>query len=136
MISLKKKQQTKICRTIFLISQLELMLNPRQLEEKIGEDQFVFRTGRGTRDETGILRIITERAIADDEEEVVCVCTHTHFINCQKEFEQVNQKMLMENSRKPVLTGGTEDYFSTFIQEKKLKYDQIVNQGRNRKPSK
>jgi len=53
-------------------------------------DQSGFRTGKGTRDATGMLRIISERTLQIDEE--VCVC----FIDWQKAFDRVNWTKLMQ----------------------------------------
>jgi len=38
----------------------------------LGEDQFEFRRGKGTRDAVGMMRIISERTLEIDEE--LCVC--------------------------------------------------------------
>jgi predicted DNA-binding protein len=60
----------------------------RRIEKKIedvhGEDQFGFRREKGTRNATGMLRIISERTLEIDEELSVC------FIDWQKAFDQVN----------------------------------------------
>jgi hypothetical protein len=50
----------------------------------LGEDQFGFRRGRGTRDATGLLRIISERTWYTEEE----LCAW--FIDWQKTFDGVN----------------------------------------------
>ncbi|MGX9339096.1 reverse transcriptase domain-containing protein, partial [Pantoea dispersa] len=65
----------------------------RRLEHKIegvmGEDQFGFRKGKGTRDAIGMVRILSERVLAVNEE--VCAC----FIDWQKAFDRVNWTKLM-----------------------------------------
>jgi hypothetical protein len=68
MIALKKKTQASKCndhRTISLIAhtaQIVAKILRRRIERKnedvIGEDQFGFRRGKGTRDAIGMLRII------------------------------------------------------------------------------
>jgi hypothetical protein len=57
---------------------------------RVGEDQFGFRRGKGTRDAIGMLRIISERNLELDEE--VCVC----LIDWQKAFDRVNWTKLMQ----------------------------------------
>ena len=88
MIALKKKIQTTKCsehRTISLISHTAKIIAKilrrrieRQIEDVLGEDQFGFRRGKGTRDAIGVLRIISERTLGIDAE--LCVC----FIDWQK----------------------------------------------------
>jgi hypothetical protein len=78
MIALKKKTQATKCsdhRTISLIAhraKIVAKILRRRIEKKIedvlGEDQFAFRRGKGTRDAIGMLRIITERSLEIDEE--------------------------------------------------------------------
>ena len=43
-----------------------------KIEEVLGENQFGFRRGKGTRDTTGMLRIISERTFEIDED--ICFC--------------------------------------------------------------
>jgi len=78
MIALKKKPQAKKCsdhRTISLIAHTAKILR-RRIEKKIqdvlGEDQFGFRRGEGTRNAIGMLRIISERTLEIDEDLFVC----------------------------------------------------------------
>ena len=74
MIALKKKTQTTKCsdhRTISLISHTAKILRrriERKIEDVLGEDQFGFRRGKGTRDVIGMMRIIAERTLEIDEE--------------------------------------------------------------------
>jgi len=44
----------------------------RKIESVLGEDQFGFRRGKGTRDAIGMMRIIAERTLQRDEELFVC----------------------------------------------------------------
>jgi len=94
MIALKKKPQaTKYSNhcSISLIAhraKIVVKILRRRIEKKIedvlGEDQFGFRRGKGTRDATGMLRIISERTLEIDEKLSVC------FIDWQKAFDRVN----------------------------------------------
>ena len=66
MIALKKKTHTTKChdhRTISLIAHTAKILRrriERKVEDVLGEDQFGFRRGQGTRDAIGLMRIIAE----------------------------------------------------------------------------
>jgi hypothetical protein len=100
MINLKKKPQATICsdhRTINLISHTaEIVAKTlrRRIEKKIenvlGEDQFGFRRGKGTRNAIGMLRIISERTLEIDKELSVC------FTDWQKAFYRVNWTNLLQ----------------------------------------
>ena len=82
-IALKKEPQATKCsdhRTISLIAhtaKIVAKILRRRIEKKIkdvlGEDQFGFRRGKGTRDAIGMLRIISERTLEIDEELSVCI---------------------------------------------------------------
>ena len=93
MILLKKPEATKCSdyRTISLITHTATIVGrifrrriERKIEDILGEDQFGFRRGKGTRDAIGMMRIILERTLEIDEE--LCVC----FIDWQKAFDRVN----------------------------------------------
>ena len=94
MIALKKRPQAKKCSdhcTISLMAQTAKIVAKilrrrieKKIEDALGEDQFGFRRGKGTRDAIVILRIISERTLEIDEE--LCVC----FIDWQKAFDRVN----------------------------------------------
>jgi hypothetical protein len=56
----------------------------------LGEDQFGFRRGKGTRDAIGMLRIISEQTLVIDEE--LCAC----FIDWKKALDHVNWTKLMQ----------------------------------------
>ena len=78
LIALKKKTQTTKCsehRTISLISHTAKIIAKilrrrieRKTENVLGEDQFGFRRGKGTRDAIGMMKIIAERTLEIDEE--------------------------------------------------------------------
>jgi len=82
MITLKKKPQSKKCsdhRTISLIAHTAKIVTKilrrmieKKIEDVLGEDQFGFRRGKGTRDAIGMPRIISERTLEIDEELSVC----------------------------------------------------------------
>jgi hypothetical protein len=69
MVALKKKPKARKCtdhRTISLTAYAVKVLasvikrsSERKIEDVLGEDQFGFRKGRGTRDAIGMLRIIS-----------------------------------------------------------------------------
>jgi hypothetical protein len=100
MIALKTKPQaTKFIdhRTISLTAHTAKIVAKilrkridRRIEEVLGEDQFGFRRGKGTKDVIGMLRIISEGTLEIDAE--LCVC----FIDWQKAFDRVNWTKLMQ----------------------------------------
>jgi hypothetical protein len=61
----------------------------RKIEDVLGENQSGFRRENGTRNPTGMLRIIPERTLEIDEE--LCAC----FIDWQKAFDSVKWNKLM-----------------------------------------
>jgi hypothetical protein len=73
MIALKKKSKATKCsdlRTISIIAHAAKIVArmirrriERKTEDALGEDQFGFRRGKGTRDAIGMLRIISERTL-------------------------------------------------------------------------
>jgi hypothetical protein len=86
----------------------------RKIEDVLGQDQFGFRRGKGTRDAIGMLRIISERNLAIDEE--LCAC----FIDWQKAFDRVNWTKLMQ-----ILTESDIDWRERRL-NRKLYMDQSV----------
>jgi hypothetical protein len=54
----------------------------KKIEDILGEDQFGFKKGKGTRDAIGMLRIISEQTLDIGEE--ICVS----FIDWQKAFDR------------------------------------------------
>jgi hypothetical protein len=94
MIALKKKPKATKCsdhRTISLIAHTAKIVASilrrrieRKTEDVLGEDQFGFRRGKGTRDAIGMLRIISEQTLVIDQK--LCAC----FIDWQKAFDCVN----------------------------------------------
>jgi hypothetical protein len=100
MMALRKKQQAIKCsdhRTISLIVHTAKIVaktlrrrTEKKIEDVLGEDQFGFRRGKGTRDANGMLGIISERNLEIDKE--LCV----YFIDWQKTFDRVNWIKLMQ----------------------------------------
>jgi hypothetical protein len=88
MVALKKKPKARK-RTDPGVIRFE-----KKSEDTLREDQFGFRKGNGTRDATGMLRIISERTLDIPEE--ICVC----FIDWQKAFDHVKWTKLMEILKK------------------------------------
>ena len=89
----------------------------RKIQDVLEEDQFGFRRGKGTRNATGMMRIIAERTLEIDEE--ICVC----FIEWQKAFDRVNRTKLMQILKRTESTGGKEDLLANFTWIRGLKYD-------------
>src|SRR6218665_95370 len=55
----------------------------------LGEDQFGFRKGRGTRDAIGALRMMAERSLESKQEVYIC------FVDYEKAFDRVDWKKLI-----------------------------------------
>jgi hypothetical protein len=62
----------------------------RKVEYVLGEDQFGFKSGKGTREEVGVLRIISERTLDIDEK--LCTC----YIDREKALDRVTWAKLMQ----------------------------------------
>ena len=100
MIALKKKTQATKCsnhriirlisHTAKIIAKILRKIIERKIEDVLGEDQFGFRRGKGTRDAIGMITIIAERTMEIDEE--LCIC----FIDWQKASDRVNWTKLMQ----------------------------------------
>jgi hypothetical protein len=100
MIALKKKPKATKCSdycTISIITHAAKIVAKilrrrieRKTEDALGEDQFGFTRGKGTRDAIGMLRIISERTLVIDEE--LCAC----FIDWQKVLDRDNWTKLMQ----------------------------------------
>ena len=103
MVPIEKKKGATKCsdfRTIGLISHaakvLLRVLNRRlyaRLDQDMGEEQFSFRKGRGTRDAIGVMRMIGERYAEKGRE--VCVC----FVDMEKAFDRVDWVILLKELR-------------------------------------
>jgi hypothetical protein len=100
MIALKKMPKATKCsdhRTISIIAHAAKIVArilrrriERKAEDALGEDQFGFRRGKGTRDVIGMLRIISEQTLDIDEK----LCAF--LIDWQKAFDRVNWTKLKQ----------------------------------------
>ena len=100
MVPLKKKSAAEKCedhRTITLTShasKIMLKILTRKLENKltavIGQDQFGFIKGRGTREVVAVMRILAERSIEHGQE------LYVSFVDFEKAFDRVNWEKLTE----------------------------------------
>ena len=100
MIPLQKKPNAEDCedhRTISLIShasKIMLKILTKRIEAKangfIGESQFGFRRGCGTRDAIGVMRVLCERSLEHGNDTYIC------FVDFEKAFDRVNWLKIME----------------------------------------
>jgi hypothetical protein len=100
MIALKKKTQATKCsdhhtvspiaHAAKIIAKILRISIEGKIEDVLGEDQFRFRRGKGTRNASGMMGIIKERTLEIDEE--LCVCS----VDWQKAFNRVNWAQLMQ----------------------------------------
>ena len=121
----KKKTKATKCsdyRTVSLIAHTAKIIAKtlrRRLEKKIedvlGEDQFGFRKGKGTRNTIGMRRIIAERTLEIDEE--LCVC----IIDWQKAFDNVNWTKLMQILKRIGIDWRERKLISKLYMEQKVK---------------
>jgi Reverse transcriptase (RNA-dependent DNA polymerase)/Endonuclease/Exonuclease/phosphatase family len=100
-IPIQKKPNATKCeeyRTISLLthaSKILLRIITRRLQTKaetdkcLGEDQYGFRKGKGTRDAVGALRVLTERSIQHGQDVYIC------FVDYEKAFDRVDWRKLM-----------------------------------------
>jgi len=65
------KNAATIAHTAKIVAKILRGRIEKKIEDVLG-DQFGFRRGKGTRDATGMLRIIPERTLEIDEELSVC----------------------------------------------------------------
>ena len=70
-----------IAHTAKIVTKIIRRRIEKKIEEVLGEDQFGFRRGNGTRNAIGMLRIISERTLEIDED--LCVC----FIDWKQAFD-------------------------------------------------
>ena len=124
MIALKKKTKATKCsdyRTISLIAHTAKIIAKtlrrkigKKVEDVLGEDQFGFRRGKGTRNAIGMMRIIAERTLEVDE---LCVC----FIDWQKTFDRVNWTTLMQLLKRIGIDWRERRLISKLYMEQKVK---------------
>ena len=99
MIPIEKKTNAVECgdyRTISLIahaSKIMLKILTKRIEAKakdyIGRNQFGFRTGCGTRDAIGVMRMLCERSLEHGNDVYIC------FVDFEKAFDRVNWVKMM-----------------------------------------
>ena len=65
-----------------------------EADKCLGEEQFGFRKGRGTRDAIGALRMLTERSLEHKQEVYIC------FVDYEKAFDRVHWKKLINALRR------------------------------------
>jgi len=124
-IALKKKTKATKCSdylTISLIAHTAKIIAKilrgrieKKIEDVLGEEQFGFRRGEGTRNAIGMMRIIAERTLEIDEE--LCVC----FIDWQKAFDRVNWTKLMQILKRIGIDWRERRLISKLYMEQKVK---------------
>jgi hypothetical protein len=124
MIALKKKPKATKCSdhcTISIITHAAKIVArilrrriERKIEDALGEDQFGFRRGKGSRDAIGMLRI-SERTFDIDEK--LCAC----FINRQKAFGRVNWIKLMQILKRTAIDWSERRLISKLHMEQSVK---------------
>src|SRR5580698_1937762 len=100
MIPIQKKSNAIDCedhRTISLIShasKILLKILTKRIEAKakgfIGQNQFGFRKGCGTRDAIGVMRVLCERSLEHDNDVYIC------FVDFEKAFDRVDWIKMMQ----------------------------------------
>ena len=126
MIALKKKKTkaTKcseyhtislIAHTAKIIAKLLRRRIEKKIEDVLGEDQFGFRRGKGTRDAIGMMRIIAEQTLEIDEELRVC------YIDWQKAFDHVNWTKLMQILKRNGINWRERRLISKLYMKQKVK---------------
>ena len=100
MIPIQKKSNAIECedhRTISLIShasKILLKILTKRIEAKakgfIGQNQFGFRKGCGTRDAIGVMRVLCERSLEHDNDVYIC------FVDFEKAFDRVDWIKMMQ----------------------------------------
>jgi hypothetical protein len=125
MVALKEKPKTRKGtdhRRISLIAHAAKVVvsvirrrSEKKIEDVLGEDQFGFRKGRGTRAAVGMLRIISERSLDIGEE--FCVC----FIDWQKTFDHVKWIKLMQILKKIGIDWRERKWISKLYMDQSVK---------------
>ena len=109
--------QLDIAHTAKIIAKILRRRTERKIEAVLGEDQFGFKRGKGTRDAIGMMRIIAERTLEVDEE--LCVC----FIDWQKAFDRVNWNKLMQILKRTGIDWRDRRLLANCTWIRGLKYD-------------
>jgi len=124
MIVLKKKTKATQCsdyctfsliaHTAKIIAKILRGRIENEIEGVLGEEQFGFRRGKGTRNAIGMMRIIAEWTLEIDE---LCVC----FIEWQKAFDRVNWSKLMQILKRIGIDWRERRLISKLYMEQKVK---------------
>ena len=105
-IPIKKKPNATACedhRTISLLthaSKVMIRILAKRVQAKteavegLGDDQFGFRKGMGTRDAIGTLRVLTERSCQNGQDVYIC------FVDYEKAFDRVDWRRLLHALRR------------------------------------
>ncbi|KAI5735741.1 hypothetical protein M8J77_022050 [Diaphorina citri] len=78
-----------ICHLTKAITRILIKRIESKIEQHLGEDQFGFRKGRGTRDAMGCMRMMGEKMIEVNKNLYVC------FIDWEKAFDRVDWNILL-----------------------------------------
>ncbi|KAL1446126.1 hypothetical protein WDU94_014018 [Cyamophila willieti] len=78
-----------ICHLTKAITRILIKRIESKVEEHLGDDQFGFRKGKGTRDAMGCMRMISERMMDVNKDVYVC------FIDWEKAFDRVEWNILL-----------------------------------------
>lgn len=139
-IFLPKKGNASDCsnyRTIALISHAsKILLNivkhrlRRRVEDTIDEDQYGFRSGRGTREAILSLRQILEKRIEINEN------TYIAFVDLEKAFDKIDWKLLFESLKNSGLDWRDRKFIlnlyknqTTLIDVNGSKREAVIRQG-------
>src|SRR6218665_1272019 len=86
--------QCRILRSVLYETLAKRLQAKAEADKCLGEDQFGFRKGRGTRDAIGALRMLTERSLEHKQEVYIC------FVDYEKAFDRVDWKKLINALRR------------------------------------
>ncbi|KAI5743600.1 hypothetical protein M8J77_020048 [Diaphorina citri] len=78
-----------ICHLTKAITKILMKRIEGKIEDNMGDDQFGFRKGRGTRDAIACVRMLSERILDVNRELYVC------FVDWEKAFDRVNWNILL-----------------------------------------
>jgi len=104
-----------IAHTAKIIANILRRRIEKKIEDVLGEDQFGFRRGEGTRNAIGMMRMIAERTLEIDEE--LCVC----FIDWQRAFDHINWTKLMQILKRIGIDWRERRLISKLYMEQKVK---------------
>uniref|UniRef100_A0A8D8WNZ2 Craniofacial development protein 2 n=1 Tax=Cacopsylla melanoneura TaxID=428564 RepID=A0A8D8WNZ2_9HEMI len=79
-----------ICHLTKAITKIIMKRIERKIEDNMGDDQFGFRKGRGTRDAMACVRMLSEKMLEFNKELYVC------FVDWEKAFDRVDWNILLK----------------------------------------